>query len=228
MAALSLALAPSLAAADTPGFSDLAVFTGNAPIGATSTPCPGAVCWVGGTGPYNFASTICAYASDVEVPADAGAVAELTGGLATNGCTVNPAGGNFDNVVCGTGFADGTATITANLGGDLGETTTVAYSIVFAGTVGIITGTANESDSGQSWIAGAVQIRAIVTPPTPGAPGQGACTTTFTPTVAAAIFDGAPPPVPTVLGCTDADGVVTSGLGGWPLDDPFGCLPVVP
>lgn len=131
-------------------------------------------------------------------------------------------------VVCGTGYADGTATITALAGGDVGEgATTVTYSIVFVGTVGIITGTANEGNSGQSWVAGLIQIRAFVSPPTPGAVGQGPCSTAFTPTGRSGDLRRCAAPSP-VHPCTDADDVVASGVGGWPLADPFSCLPLLP
>jgi hypothetical protein len=218
MAALSLALAPSLATAqELPGPSDVAVFTGVAPISPGGT-CPGAVCWVGGTGSYTFASSACVNVSEIDSLSD-NPLAEVD----TN-CHVT-AGGNFDNVVCGTGYANGNATVAAE-----GETGTFSFSIVFAGTVGIITGAGSESDSGPAWLVGVVQISGTPVAPTPTPPNFGPCVNTFTPTVVAAIFDGAAPPLP-LVGCPipDPDDVVTDGIGGWPLADPFGCLsPVIP
>jgi hypothetical protein len=215
MAAMVVGLVPNLpVSADTAGVSDVYALRGNIPI--TSGSCGAAVCWEGGTGSYTFASNLCEYASDPDLD-DLGT--ELPGT-----CTVT-AGGNFDNVVCGTGYADGNAAITANTGNDAGGgSTLLTYSVVFVATVGVITGVGSEGDSGPAWVAGAIQISAV--PNAPKTPLTAApCASVFTPNVGLVVFDGSPPPVP-LHPCTDADFVVVSGAGGWPLADPFGCLPV--
>lgn len=187
LAAASLALAPALASAqELPGLSDLAAFRGTAPITGGNL-CGSAVCWVGGGGTFNFNSSLCVYASDSDLSEQ---------DVPPNGtCNVTVGGGGFNNIVCGTGEAFGTATITATSGPDTNETTTLHFEIIFVGTVGVVVASGTESDSGNAAAVGVVQIAGTPTPPALG-PGLGACVNTFTPTVAAAIFDTGPVAVP--------------------------------
>ena len=164
--------------------SDLAVFTGAATI-TTGDLCGVAVCHVGGGGTFNFASGPpigCTVASDVEV--DAPDVPP------TGSCSITVTGARFSSVTCGTGVANGTATVTGTAGADAGETTTVNFVLVTFSSIGVIIGDGSESDGGDILDVGAVQLTATgVAAPNLFAPGNGPCATGFNVAGLDIIFD---------------------------------------
>lgn len=139
----ALAGVPVVHAAD--GDNDVAVF-----VGQTTGLTP--VQAVGGTGTYQFSSIACA-----------GVSTDTVGDVGTCSITSN---GSYSNIVCGTGGANGSATVTENTDGG---TDTFSYGITFASGVGVITG-------------GATGVVVIV-PSGTGAPAS--CVTSFAPVGAA-------------------------------------------
>lgn len=137
LAAGALTLSPLAASADV----DAVVFAGatgtitTVPLIGPSNPDPGS---------YTFGSAICAGASVDTAPAGAQA-----------GTCVIASSGTFHNIVCGTGSAAGTATVSA--GGLLPsaeQTETITYSITFVAGVGLLTGSSSDGDT----TAGVVSI----------------------------------------------------------------------
>jgi hypothetical protein len=135
-AALSLTTTIGQAQEAPYGFSDLVAFTGTATITSGNNDgipsgCGTFVCLVGGSGHYTFTSNLCVGVSDTDVSA---------------ACTVS-ASGPFQNIVCGTGGAQGTATVTEPPAPDEpnGETDNVTFGIIFVGGVGVVTGNAGLS-----------------------------------------------------------------------------------
>lgn len=183
------------------GFSDVLAFAGSAQITSDNDSDSGtapAVDLVGGAGTFNFTTTACEGVSDTE----AGGPVELPGG-----CTLTVTGGSYDNVVCGTGWAGGLA----NLSGF--ESGPITFSIYFAGTVGIVTGSATtsgpapEGTDSPDQIVGPVLITASPNATVP--PDTGDCTNAFTVAGGAIALDllgttvTAPPPpvqVPPIVG----------------------------
>ncbi|MGI8609331.1 MAG: hypothetical protein ACR2MY_08920 [Candidatus Dormibacteria bacterium] len=160
-----MALAPMAAHADTPGVSDTIAFQGHA--AAT-------VLLVGGGGTFGFNSGTCALMSDVD------STTEPAGSEVDTHCSVT-ASGSFANIVCGTGTADGSASISSTDGSAL-----ISFHIVFAGGVGTITGSGTESDGGTGLVvAGTVQIA----PDAGGSPPV--CTNGFTVTTVATLSETA-------------------------------------
>ncbi len=157
-----------------PGFSDLVAFEGTATItaggpGAPVPPgCPGTyVCVVGGSGAYTFASDLCVGASDSEATPP---VPETS-----TSCRV-AASGSFQNVVCATGAAQGTATIT-----EADETDSVNFGIIFVGGVGVVAGNGgpsiSDSDGSIEDFLGVVLL--VFNPGTQGDPTQNQCVNGF-------------------------------------------------
>jgi len=105
--------------------------------GATGSLTP-SVQLSGGTGSFTFGSIACAAAS-VAVNADGD-----TPDAEAEACVI-AASGTYANMICGTGTADGSATITGTIGVEL-ENTTVNFHIMFTAGVGILTGTAGDGD----------------------------------------------------------------------------------
>jgi len=115
------AMAGSAFAQEVPVASDVAAF------GFTGTAAAN-VAAVGGSGTYSFAgSTLaCDVASD---PGDASDLPSL------HDCSQNiTSNGSFTNIVCGTGTATGSTTLTP----EPGESATIHYTIVFVGGVGVL------------------------------------------------------------------------------------------
>jgi len=125
LAAVALSILP--AAAANP---EVAVFSGSANA---------AVLLSGGGGTFSFSTG--APLGCTAVDPDDGVVAS---------CTIN-ASGSFTNIVCGTGSASGTATISDPSDGGV----TVTFSITFVAGVGVLTGSAQGGP-----VAGAVLITA--------------------------------------------------------------------
>lgn len=115
--------AVSNVSADTGG--DNVTFTG-----ATGSLVP-PVQAVGGGGSFTFASKTCE-----AVDTDHGPQA----------CTIT-ASGTYTNIVCGTGTANGTATVTS-----AGETETISFSITFVGGQGKLTGTTSDGDAANGYV----------------------------------------------------------------------------
>ncbi|GAC1575406.1 MAG: hypothetical protein NVS3B24_04000 [Candidatus Dormibacteria bacterium] len=87
---------------------------------------------VGGSGTYNFTGPgVCVASGD---PSDAGT---MVGTISS--------GGTFNNIVCGTGTATGTASVTI-----AGETYTVSYTITFVGGQGTFTSVSLTDSDGSS------------------------------------------------------------------------------
>ncbi len=169
----------------TSPISDVVAFTGLATItndngnSALGVPCasttpepdgPAAVDLVGCGGSFQFGSAICEGVSDstdgdgVEPP---------------GGCSVT-ANGNFENLVCGTGFVQGTnVTITGF------ESYTGPFGLVFVGTIGVLTANLSDND----YAVGVVQLGPPTTPPSPNPADPTDCTTGFTVTGVAVAFD---------------------------------------
>lgn len=140
-------------AVDLPGLSDLIAFSGC----TTSLTPP--VASAGGSGSYSFSApnpctgataaipTFCIGLSD---PGEGSPVPVEIPSL--NNCDITPASGSYINIVCGTGITGVTTapsvfgdTATVNEHGD--GSATIHYSIVFVAGVGVIVGTATETDS---------------------------------------------------------------------------------
>jgi hypothetical protein len=161
--------APVVAQAqEVPGLGDGIVLAGFATIASgTGGDCGNTpfVCLVGGTGTYNY-STLAAvcYSDPAELSATVTTVSQ------GNPCTVTVANGTFQNTVCGTGFAQGVATVT----GEPEGSETANFDIAFVATVGIITPVATvvtsastlNSDQAEG-LAGVVEINADPFAPIP-------------------------------------------------------------
>jgi hypothetical protein len=132
--------------ADTPQVSGADVDTVDFTGSAAAT-----VAWVGGSGTFTFSSNECEMASPPEVGV----------------CAMNAAG-TFTNIVCGTGTASGTASLTGPDG-----TETITFTITFSDGQGVVTGNAAEPD-GNGTVSGWVDIA----PNSPQAP-PGVCTFGF-------------------------------------------------
>jgi hypothetical protein len=156
-------------AQEAPVFSDALAFLGTATIvGPTTGPlgcavtvaAPAYVCIVGGTGGYSFASNTCVGVSDTEVSA---------------ACTVSSTG-RYQNIVCGTGGAQGTATIT-----EADETDNVTYGIIFVGGVGVVAGNAGPSigDPAGNFEDFAGVVLLLLNPGTQGNPALNQCVDGF-------------------------------------------------
>jgi hypothetical protein len=163
--------------------SDVVALEGTAAIGPTTAGCPGTyVCGTGGSGQYGFASNACLGVSDgPEVAAN---------------CVV-ASQGTFNNTVCGTGNASGTATITEPTSVDPpGDTYDVTYVINFVAGVGLLTGNQTNAvpASDNDWFAGVVLLG--LEPGTQGDPTQNQCVNGFAIVNADVAFDlGMPGPV---------------------------------
>lgn len=146
--------------------------------------CPaggGGVPVAGGEGTYTFATDVCAYVSDPSVQ----------DGLNEVGTCNFTSTGTYENLVCGTGEADGNAGQTViNTSGD--GSASAVYHIDFVAGVGVVTGTATETDvDGQNpaTLAGLT----VLLPPTPTIPPTlpptGVCVTGFNVVGVAALVD---------------------------------------
>jgi hypothetical protein len=155
--------------------SDVIAFAGIATI--TSGSCGSYVCLSGGGGTFNFTSLACVYVSDVDVT-----VPPIDGTDPAGTCTVTVNGGVYNNVVCGTGTASGTAVITGE------GTNNDPFFIDFVATVGVVWGT----DAGDPFY-GAVLIGGSPFG-TPGDPTAMQCVNGFSVTGAIVALDpfGAP------------------------------------
>jgi len=191
-----LCLPPTLCS--VPGIiSDAAVFTGQAIITSDSDNVGQAgetngVDLLGGTGGFNYTTQVLLVGAAVCVsdPAvDAGdpgpgvevGVSAAGAALVGGGCSVAVTSGTFANLVCGTGSATGTGTITGPDG-----TTTGLFAISFYGTIGIVTG----SNGGEN-IYGVVQLAPPASANLPDAPNGTDidCTRGFTATGAIVAFE---------------------------------------
>ncbi|HEV7680205.1 MAG TPA: hypothetical protein VGQ42_16710 [Candidatus Dormibacteraeota bacterium] len=150
LAALTPAIMPASASAST---AAVAAFSGS----ASAT-----VDWVGGAGSFSFATS---------APLGCTAAGVVNNTPVAGACTIS-ASGTFVNVVCGTGTATGSATVTTS-----GGTVTVGFQIVFVATVGLILPTVPPAGV----VAGVVQITANSPQvPTATPPTFGVCTNGFT------------------------------------------------
>jgi hypothetical protein len=136
------------------------------PVGGGEGDNPPAVDLIGGGGTFGFTSGS---------PAGPGCVGwsdTAEAGLCSVGAT-----GSFQNAVCGTGYVQGTVTITG--GADAGESG--PFGIVFAATVGVVTGnisdTPDADGSGTDYVVGVVQLGPPLTTAVPALPD---CTSGFT------------------------------------------------
>jgi len=149
-AALCMTTAIGQAQVEVPyGFSDLVAFhgtatiTGNTGQGTVPDSCSGNfVCGVGGTGTYTFSSDLCVGVSDGPEVGISPAPPPPVPGLGP--CAVS-ATGPFQNIVCGTGSAQGTASIT-----EADEVDSVSFGIIFVAGLGVTAGNGGPSigDSG--------------------------------------------------------------------------------
>jgi hypothetical protein len=161
--------------------SDVLAFSGFATIVPPSSPCGNYVCVMGGSGTFNFSSSACAGVSDGEPVPEALAA-----------CSISVTGGTFQNVVCGTGHAGGTATITGEPEGP----ENASFDIDFAATVGVTFGILTETNPPPTTTEpfyGVVQIGPNPNTPAPD-PTVGQCASGFSVTGAIVAIDvvGAP------------------------------------
>jgi hypothetical protein len=159
-----LGVAATGLAALTPVLMPVGASASTAAVAAFSGSASATVLWSGGGGPFSFATS---------APLGCTAAGVVNNAPVAGACTIS-ASGSFTNVVCGTGTAAGTATVTTSAGA-----VTVNFQIVFAGTVGVLLpGTVPPTGAAT---AGVVQITANNPQiPNPAAPGDGVCTTGFT------------------------------------------------
>lgn len=157
-------------AQEVPLYSDTVVLAGCV---NTNPPVP----VMGGTGaftgpvvcaaPYSALPTVCVIHSDPELTVPPSEVApEL--------CTFGFSGA-YANIVCGTGSASGTATVTS-----ASENYNVSFSVIFVAGQGVLTGTA-PTDDGTDVFAGPVDIL----PTSPFPPGCPVSQFRFTATLVA-------------------------------------------
>jgi hypothetical protein len=128
---------------------------------------------VGCGGSFNFTSVTCVGLSDPEP--DLPAVGTPETGL----CSIG-ANGNFQNLVCGTGYVQGNTTVTG--GADAGEAGT--FGIVFTATVGVVTGYISGD-----YVVGVVQLGPPLAVPRPPNPNDPDCTGGFTVHATAVLLD---------------------------------------
>jgi hypothetical protein len=135
------------------------------PVPAVNCPTGVGIAVVGGHGTYNFSTSassaipVTCTVEDTDRDGDGGA------------CSIT-SNGTYTNVVCGTGLASGSATITNNANPSI--SVSIGYTIVFAAGLGVIEGSAAESDGGSGPVLGVVDIRPEGTGGT-----SGVCTTGF-------------------------------------------------
>ncbi|MHB8508321.1 MAG: hypothetical protein ACYDGR_06695 [Candidatus Dormibacteria bacterium] len=154
---LGLSLSPLTANASGADLDVIAFSTGNATVvGDATSPCPSAdgVCLVGGTGKFSFATATDPLTHTVPICAFASADSDSNGTDAEVGvgCTVTSSG-TYHNFVCGTGTADGTATLAESpisaavpLGTTSSDSYNTTYHIIFVGGLGIIEAGVNALD----------------------------------------------------------------------------------
>jgi hypothetical protein len=138
--------------------SDILVFAGAATIvtdnaGVPMDPdAPAFVDLMGGSGTFAFSSAVCVGFSD-----PAGVSASELPGL----CSVT-ANGSYNNTVCGTGTADGNATVAG-----AGDTGTTGFHIMFVATIGVVTnnGPVNITSDGEPADSALVGV-VLLLPPT--------------------------------------------------------------
>lgn len=192
-AALALGSSGVARASDITGVSDLLIVTGTAVIngdgalGTTAGSCADApdllggetvahVDASGGCGAFTFSSSACAGVSQSVPPS-----------LSEIGTCSATASGNFKNIICGTGSASGSVTITGN------ESATATFNIIFVGTIGVLRGgstdtSGDEAGESDDQLVGVVQLG----PAQGGGPlpdGPPDCTSAFTITSATVAFD---------------------------------------
>jgi hypothetical protein len=135
--------------------ADVAVLTGTVQLSPV-------VALVGGGGAFTFSSSMC------EVVSASG------GAPAPSGCSAN-ASGDYGNIVCGTGNATGSGSLSENGG----ETyTSPLFTIQFFSGVGVLSGLAEETDS--SGTTSRPLSGVVVLIPTPAVPPLGDCVENFT------------------------------------------------
>jgi hypothetical protein len=131
------------------------------------------VALVGGGGAFGFASSVCGLASAEGPGTDSGE--PLPDAEAGDLCTVG-ASGQYGNIVCGTGVAAGSGTIT-EWGGSDNYTVTGFTASFFAG-VGVLSGVVTESDADGSGDIQPIYGLVLLVPQAP--PPVGACVSQFT------------------------------------------------
>jgi hypothetical protein len=149
LAAGALAASPMIASA-ADGDVDVAVF-----VGATTQLTPVHVS--GGSGTFTFTSSVCVGLSSDTVPPEVGT------------CAISATGG-YNNVVCGTGNASGTANITE----PDGSATSASFGIIFVAGVGIISPVATPLGGGGEAV-GVVDLQ----PTSNGLPDTNQCVNSF-------------------------------------------------
>jgi hypothetical protein len=136
------------------------------------------VLWSGGSGTYQFSSSVCDIVSDI------GVTESVTGEVGS--CSFDTWGNHYNSRSCGTGNAWGNVTITAE---GSNPYATGSYGIVFVAGQGVVTGSGSEVDSGPVQLAGVVTL-------TPGPdfpanpPPDGVCTSSFTASGVATLLEG--------------------------------------
>jgi hypothetical protein len=169
-----------------PPISDVLAFSGQAVITSDNAagliaPClsaepdnPPEVDIVGCGGTFGFTTTACAGVSDPDPDLPA-IPSTVEAGLCSIAAT-----GSFQNLICGTGTVQGAVTITG--GADAGEAGT--FGIVFAATVGVVTGYISGD-----YVVGVVQLGPPLAVPPPPNPNDPDCTGGFTVTSVDLAFD---------------------------------------
>jgi hypothetical protein len=167
--------------------------------------------FVGGSGPFSYSSTTCAYESTSSTA--------IVGGGGRCSTTAN---GTFNSVACGTGTASGTGTeVTSPLIGANQGTVSVAFNATYANGAGVILGTATWASTGETdglvgliSIVPATSVSASAAATTPGD-----CLNGATLTIDASIGSAIPAvcttvDIPSVTACADAINATVQGLVG--------------
>jgi len=170
MLASILATATTTLAEET-GDADTAAFVGTALVFP-------AVGFAGGGGNFSFASSTCTLASASGLGGEAGEPTPDAELPPTSTCSVN-ASGTYANIVCGTGIAAGTGSLTEGAGSD---SYAAQFSIFFTAGVGTLLGVATESEPDGGGVAGAQPVvgTAVLIPEVDPLPPAGMCFDQFT------------------------------------------------
>ncbi len=148
-------------AAVTPFVMPISASAQTAAVAAFSGSASATVNWVG---PQNGTFTF-----GTSAPLGCTAAGVVNGGVVAGACTIS-ASGSFTNVVCGTGLASGTATVSTSAGA-----VTTNFTIVFVASVGVLVPTPVPAPTA-TLPAGVVQI----TPNSLQLPTGAVCTNGFT------------------------------------------------
>jgi hypothetical protein len=170
-ASVLTATAAEAAPPDETADGDVAVLVGSASVGDLQ--------FIEGSGNFTFASTACAVASLSGTDGEAG---EPGPDLEASRLCSAQATGVYNNIVCGTGFVNGTGSLDE---GATSDSYSASFHIDVLAGVGVLTGTASETENGSSTTPPSQPNLAGLVALAPQLPGPAnACTIQFTAAVA--------------------------------------------